>query len=463
MGRTTTLTNHRAPRAGLVILAATALCLHASRVFAQTDVARDQVDESLVAPSTPDEIRRLIEQLGDASYEQRVRATRRLCAVGAPARDALEAAARSDDPERSLRARKILSRLGELWFAGVDVRLSLSSETIAWDEPVELRVTFRNASAFPARLPLDLGQLSGAGGSRPDVPGLPIDDATQVGWMVDLADVLTVRDTRGQEIELRVDAIEDDAAVEEAVRRRAEGTANAHTLQAGEEVTIRVPAFNRGWARFPLLDAETYSIVFAYAPKWDDQALVRARVGRVSSNEISLRVSRAAPDAISRTGLRASVSVRHEGPELVALLINHADRSVYANLNLGEGLPFAAGAWLLQTGGQERELPVQPAAGRTWHDFSFARIAKIAPGAAVELARIELAALKQRADDPGAEAADAEWHLSFRYANLCDRRWQRRQDGPPADGPEPPPILVDPLPPHLLTGRFISQPAPITK
>ena len=68
------------------------------------------------------QIAALVEALGDPSYETRVDATRRLCAIGPRATAALKRAAEGDVPETALRAGKLLdaSRF-------VDIRGSLKS------------------------------------------------------------------------------------------------------------------------------------------------------------------------------------------------------------------------------------------------------------------------------------------------------------------------------------------------
>ncbi|HWB10614.1 MAG TPA: hypothetical protein VG826_15395 [Pirellulales bacterium] len=81
-------------------------------------------------------VARLIERLSSGSYSDRADATDKLAGVAAEAREQLQAATASDDPEVRLRARRLLRQLGEegLWQASlVDCRLekAVASEALA--------------------------------------------------------------------------------------------------------------------------------------------------------------------------------------------------------------------------------------------------------------------------------------------------------------------------------------------
>src|SRR5579872_2750563 len=66
------------------------------------------------APAVPDgpaEVKRLVEQLGDPSFEKREAASQRLAAAGEGALEALGRAAESDDREVRRRARDLVARI----------------------------------------------------------------------------------------------------------------------------------------------------------------------------------------------------------------------------------------------------------------------------------------------------------------------------------------------------------------
>lgn len=72
-------------------------------------IARKAVER---VKSARTKIRELVEALGVDDVDAREKATEELLSVGRPARGALEAAAKGDDPERSARAQRILAALG---------------------------------------------------------------------------------------------------------------------------------------------------------------------------------------------------------------------------------------------------------------------------------------------------------------------------------------------------------------
>ena len=59
-----------------------------------------------------EEIASLVRDLGSPRYKTRERASKRLWEIGQPARSALEAAAKSKDPEVAMRAETLLRRIG---------------------------------------------------------------------------------------------------------------------------------------------------------------------------------------------------------------------------------------------------------------------------------------------------------------------------------------------------------------
>ena len=78
--------------------------------------------------------------------------------------------------------------------------------------------------------------------------------------MLDVAELLRVRRADGREVELTVDDIRADDSVGAAVNERL-NSGPVGVIEPGQNVMIVARAFNRGWARFPLLDAGAFQAV----------------------------------------------------------------------------------------------------------------------------------------------------------------------------------------------------------
>lgn len=404
-------------------------------------------DRRLTAPADDNEIASLIRDLGDPSYPKRESATRRLCAMGEQARRMLEAAAKSDDAETVLRANRILNLLAGQWFAGADVSLALSKTTIAWGEPVDLRVTVTNRSDYPMRIPFEINQTNRAELSA---------TAAQVGDMLDVADFLHVRSDDGREIDLRIDDISADPAVTAAVQQRLNG-GPVTMIEPRGKATIILRAFNSGWARYPLLDAGAYTATLTYVPQWDDEVLAAAQVGRVISNAATLTVASGAPEAVSRCGMIAEVVLSRDQADLVAQLINKTDQIMLVNRCFGSDVPFAEGRWVFVLEDQVVEIPVIPNPGASWADFDPAMLVEVRPGDGVELARMGATRLRDRLTDAGADLSGDRWRVYFGYSNMCDRSWQVRRGTALIGNDEAPSIFRKPLSRLILSARYNSN------
>ncbi len=411
------------------------------------NAAQRKAASTLVAPATDQEIASRIVELGDPSYAVRTHATRRLCSIGAGATDALRLAAASDNVEVALRARGIVDIVERVWFSGVTVSLSLSNEATPWGEPVDLLIVLENRSASDARIPFDLHQSE-----RTALSG----DARQVADMIDAADFLRIAGPDGQEVALRVDDITVDPTVAAAVQKRIDHEP-VSLLSAGEKATLRLRAFNRGWARFPMLDRGAYRIVLDYAPPWDDAELADARVGRVVSNEALLTVTQAAPPGVSRRGLETTVALEQQGEWLVAHLVNRADQTAIVNKNFGASPPFAQARWIYDRDGALRDVPFVPKANAALADFDGAALVEVTPGQSIELARIATVDLRARLTQGGVDLRDDHWEAYFSYSNLCDRSWQSKQHTSFLENPAAPDVLRKPLPRRIITGWHSSN------
>lgn len=400
------------------------------------------------SPPSKDDVPALVRDLGDPSFDRRTAATRRLTAIGMDAADALRAAAAGDEFETARRARMILADLERQWFAGVEVSLAFSEPQVDWDRPVNLIITLNNRGRHEARIPFDA--------TSPLPPAAAEDDAGQVGAFLDVADFLHVVGPDGAEIEARVDDIAADPAVFEAVDRRLNGGAGS-TLAPGQRAAFTVPAINRGWARFPMLNKGDYEVHFEYSPEWHDEELTAKHVGAVRSNPAKLNVAKAAPLAVGRSGPETAIRIEQIGKGLIARLTNTADLTTYVNLNFGPAAPFAQGRWIVLRGEEYRESAVGRITGSPWKEFDPAKLTAVAPGETIELARIELTALRDEVAAGGLDPAAGPCLVHFHYSNLCDRKWQQTQGAGPASQKDAPEALRKPLPRRILTATHSSE------
>jgi hypothetical protein len=401
----------------------------------------------LNAPAEPGEIARLIEALADPQYETREWAFRRLCALGPAARGAIEQAARDEHPERALRARKLLQVLDDHLLAGVSVALRPSAEQFTWQTPIDMVVELTNDSAFPARVPF---VLDAAERKRLN------DDGRQVGDLLDLGEWLAVHDAKGRRIDIRIDDPHARPAVAAALEKRLDDPP-VSVLSPGASTRLTVRAFNRGLARYPLLEQGRYTVVFDYVPAWEDERLRTQGVGRVRSNQVELTVTRAAPPTVARDGREITTQLTLEGDAVVARLVNGHDRAVVANVNFGPEVPFAQRRWVVPGLGQSIEVPVHVTERRSYADFDAQKLIRLEPGASVEVDRIPLVELRGILGKLAGAKVLERVPITFRYANLCDKRWQDHQPGSWRKLPDLPDVLRTPLPPEVLSTAVASD------
>lgn len=358
-----------------------------------------------------DRLAQLAVDLSNVSYAVRTAATLDFYEIGPYARDLLRELAAGTDMEAALRARHILADLERLYFTGVEVTLAFSESNIQWDETVDLTVTLVNRSAHAALLPITLDPSVGEAASE---------DARQVGLMLDLSDWITVTNGKDQAITLRVDDISADPQVAAAVERRVE-TGSVAALPPGERMIVTLRAFNRGWARYRLLDKGDYAVVLQYAPQWKDPALTDRRVGFVDSNQTNIVIRNSAPPAVSRGHAEADLLVERDGPLLRARMTNRTDQPMVINTNFGIKLPFAQGIWVCSLGRTVHEIPIAkefdgPAVGIDEH-----RLIEAKPGASVEIAQIRIDALRQALAEAGVNLTAGRWSVHFSYVNDWSR------------------------------------------
>lgn len=400
-------------------------------------------DRPLNGPASKAEIAQLIEDLSAPGYEKRTYATRRLTAIGTTAYDEVKVAAASDDPETALRADRILSIYDGLLFSNTDVSLQFSKSKIGWTDSVDLGVTIKNHGDHPAKVPFALDPSDRADRSR---------EALQVADMLDVGDWIHVQRSDGKSVDLRVDEISLDADVVGVVQERLNGGPFA-TIPAGKRVTLTVHDFNRGWARYPLLEAGEYTVTFEYVPEWRDSQLAEARVGRIASPPVTLTVTSAAPETVSRNGIQADCVVAREGDSLVAYVVNRTDHIAVVNRNFGRSLPFAGGVWVFESGPAVTEIPAGAERNETWQDFRLEGLVEVGAGDRLEVARVDIKTLRQRFAESGVDITGDSGSIHFQYNNECDRLWQSRERATLAGNINLPEVLREPLPRRMLSTR----------
>jgi hypothetical protein len=387
----------------------------------------------------------MVQALGEASYEARTNATLRLIGVGSEARPELEKAAAGADVEQALRAKRILQIFDSLYFLDTEIVIGFSQSSTRWDEPVSINFTFNNQGASPTRIPFELDA------KKREALGA---EAMQVADMLDAAEWLHVFAPSGAEVALRVDDIAKDERVVQVVEERLSG-GPASTINPQSRAGLAIKDFNRGWARFPLLETGEYTAFLEYVPAWNDESLAKARVGVARSNTTTITVQEAAPPAVSRSGVEAEVAVERSGDELIARLINHSDVPVFVNTNFGMSTPLANATWIIEQGERRVEVPLNP--GGSWRDFNGDNLVEVKAGDSIELARASLDSLKKEASRLSLDLIAAT--VSFTYSNFCDASWQSRE-GKSFGGGEAPAALKKPLPHRMLTTRQTSPAVP---
>lgn len=404
-------------------------------------------DRSLTKPWTPAEIVELVQQLSDTSYKTRTLATRRLCAIGYPAARHLRNMIEDENTEAALRARAILKIIQEILFSGIEMTLDFSVNRTLWDEAVALNIILNNPTEYPIRIPFDLN-LSHGTSIPPRV--------RQVTTMLDVAEWLRLIGPDGQEVELMVDNIATDPAIHQAVLDFVQSTPS-NTLDPGRQLTVKVLDFNRGWARYPLLNRGSYTAIFDYTPSWEDELLAKAKVGRVTSEPATIIVVKSAPPAVSRAGVETAITLERDQNTLTVWLTNRRDVEVHLNSNFGITTPFAQGKWIYHNEGHTHEVPIGSALGLTLKDFHAQSLRMLEPGERVEITRIDLKKLLTIFEESGGNTQGDTWTLYFSYMNLTDRAWQQKSGNEMLEDPHTPDILKNPLPARLITSRHVSN------
>ncbi|MEP0844098.1 MAG: hypothetical protein HRF43_15455 [Phycisphaerae bacterium] len=299
-------------------------------VAAQTYPASAPASAPSTRPAGPtvEQIRQTIRQLSHPVHARRRAAVRQLAEWGPVAFPELRTVARSGDTEAALSAQELLRELRSAILIGAEVRLEVDRSKAAWNQPITLIVHARNPSSEAIVVPWPAAE-----GPVAD-PALA--DARQVGALLDAGDFLIVTGPDGEPIDPRVDPIEREPLVYEAVNQRARGTPPSHPMPPGATDVLRIPDFNRGWARYALLAPGRYTITFSYQPEWNDPSWTRQGFGLVRSRPVTVEITEPAPERIRKADTPLALSIRRQGGVLLAELESTWDRDLSVNLNFGD-------------------------------------------------------------------------------------------------------------------------------
>lgn len=383
------------------------------------------------SPPTDNDLNTEIQALNHPLPVRRRQAVRQLANWGPLAFERLRAVTAGPDLEAALLARDLLDELGEVVLIGSQVVLEVDRHRIAWHEPIALTVRVVNSTTGPVRVPWPATSAS--------APAVQY-DARQVGAMMDVADFLIVTGPDGQEVELRVDPIERDSAVYEAVHRRAGDNPPSHAVPAGTSDQVTVTRFNRGWARYPLLQRGVYAIELRYQPQWQDEAWTRQGFGLVVSNRVEVEVLDAAPELIREAGRPLKLVLTQQGPSLEAELVSTWDRDLWVNVNIGpQRETHARLEWQPMGPALEQPEPFEMESDATDPVFQADRLRRLAPGERLALMHAPAEGVLRRAQ-PGRQSDPAAVSATLRYTHLATPetlraalRADRRHEGIPAE------------------------------
>lgn len=334
----------------------------------------------------PDQLARWVRELAHPQPRTRREAFDRLMTWGPLAYHDLRQAVHGPSLEAAFLADDLLESMGEVLFVGAGVKLQVDAARIAWDQPLTLTVQVENHGTWPVPVSWAAGQPVVA----------PSDDPGQAGAMLDAADFLEVLGPDGRPVDLRVDPIEPGTALAAAIRVRAGNKPPSHELPPGASTRLIIPAFNRGWVRYPLLEAGRYAIRFVYQPPWRDEGWVERGFGAITSPPVVVEVTAAAPPHVRgqdrQMGLRSRVTADAVSLELVSTW----DRPLCVNLNLGgPAETHARVVWALvePSPREDRDADFDLDVTNSGPAFDSQRIRVLAPGESVELVRVSRAAL----------------------------------------------------------------------
>lgn len=364
------------------------------------------------------EIRQTVRLLNHPSPARRREAVRRLAGWGPVTFPELRRVAAGDKHETALAARELLEELEPAILFGAQVRLEASRTRTRWDEPFDLIVHVRNTTDTEMRVPWPAPTTQPA--ER---------DALQVAAMMDAADFLEVSDAKGDVIDLRVDPIEQDEDVYTAVNARAGPAPPSHVIPAGETAHLVIPSLNRGWARYPLFDTQTYTIRFQYQPQWKDRSWIQEGLGQVTAEPVQVRITHAAPRNIRDARTSATLHLCQDGDRLEVRIENNWDRAQGVNTNLGADLErYAMLEWRWDQGLFSEKHRLDFSSADETPEFDPRRVHLLQPGETMTLHRVSWPELRRRVEK-SLPLNVSTYGLSARYVNVPTAQALRRLVG----------------------------------
>jgi hypothetical protein len=360
-------------------------------------------------PLSPDELSRLVAELGRGSFRKRKETVRQIATCGTAALPALRRALDSPKQEIALAARELIAMLENVCFTGAKLRLEVDPPRVRWNEALRLRVVVENPNEFDVHVPWDVSPASTTG---------PAATAWQVGAMLDVGEYLTVVGPDGEEVEFRVDPIEDHERIEREVNNRLV-LGPVGRIGPRASCVLELPSLNRGWARYPLLKKGRYALRFCYEPGWEDASWAEAGLGKVAAPEVSFEVVESAPAVIRESALPLRMLFRRDGGFLVAALENTWDIPQWVNLNVGSGAGSSQLVWMLAAADQEHPIVVPDAAGEPTApaQVSIKGFRLCQPGEQVLVSRMEAAKVLAFAERNASGSDRGKLEVVVRYTN----------------------------------------------
>lgn len=363
------------------------------------------------ARPTAEQIRKAVRELSHPVHVRRRAAIRQFAEWGPMAFPELRRVISSSDHEAALSARDLLAELQSAILIGAQIRLELDRTRAAWNEPIALVVHASNPSSDPIVVPW-------AATKAPATQPAAI-DAQQVGALLDAADFLVVTGPTGETLDPRVDPIEREPLVYSAVNARAHGTPPSHPMAAGATDDLRIPLFNRGWARYATLAPGKYTIAFAYQPDWSDESWTKDGFGLVKSEPVTLEITEPAPEAIQSATVPLAMKVREEASNYIAELECTWDRALSVNLNWGDiDETHALLEWRIEPKDDKaQDEPVRWIPEGGGKPYKAAEVRSLKPGERLIIGRAPKSALaaKARLIAPDSNAAV---NITARYVHL---------------------------------------------
>lgn len=389
----------------------------------------------------------LIEKLEDPQYPVRVDSERKLRRLGIEAIPVLRDAMDHDSPEIALRVKKLLAEAQQKLLAQLEVRMDTKPDHVAWAEPFDLVVTFKNPTPYEMVLPI-----------LPKSPGVRNTAANQVGAMLDIADHLEVVAPDGREIELHLTDIKEDLAVDHEVNRRLNVT-DERRLPGRQTYRHTIRQFNRGWSRYRMLRKGIYQIRYGLRIEPESTSDEDRPAINVMSNHANISITDDAPPEVEDTGVKLRADLNLRDGQLRITLTNTYDQPVVLHTEIGQPLArFASIRWSIHVD-ETKKVVTDVAAWNTPSDEK--RFTTLAPAQKVEILRKPLADFWTMPDMPRIAPGESALITAI-YLNFYSRSTLLTKPLPvlPAEQLRQ---QVDALPLFVYTGSAVSNQLTLTR